>query len=112
MAEQSIALDTLREAMKQLEAIPPAPFFASMRLLPSDHALRFTRGDREHVGAHPDFWAKIPASDRGMCQSAFAIEIVDLDLPCNRQRKVDFFSAMAAAVTFGPPTTKDQGDNW
>jgi len=110
MAEQSIALDTLREAMKQLEAIPPAPFFASTRFLPTDHALRFTRGDREHVGAHPDFWAKIPATDRGMCQSAFAIEIVDLDLPCNRHRLADFLYAMAAAMMAEPPTTKDQGD--
>lgn len=91
-------------AMKRLVAgIPPMPVFASCSLLPPDRALCFTYQGRQHVGAHPTMWAKVPTAER-TCVYTHAlrglgeIEIIDLDVSENRTQLENFFAALAGAT--------------
>ena len=95
---RSVTLDSIREAMKAIAEIPPPPFLGSCRLLPNAHALKFQFDGREYVGAHPDFWAKIPVSSRDQYASLWAMEIYDLDLSCNANRRAEFFGALLRAA--------------
>ena len=85
MSAATLSLEDIRKAMKLIDELPPEPFFAASALFPPHHAIRFARDGRDYCGAHPDFWKRIPASARGQAASLFAIEIVDLDIPINRE---------------------------
>lgn len=88
-------------AMKRLiDAVPLTPVFATWDEFPTSHAIRFQHDGRDFVGAHPDLWKKIPASDRGTSPNQlWAIRIIDLSLPCYREEKAKFLLAMRKAVT-------------
>lgn len=96
-----LIIETLRRAQKLIEDLGPVPFLASCSDFPSDHALRFTHDGREYVGAHPDFWAKVPVSTAPASPFQFGltpIENLDLDTPHSLRMKADFFTAMVHVV--------------
>lgn len=86
-----LTLDRLKDMMR---AIPPAPFYASSTLLPSDKAYKFEHGGRVHVGAHPDFWRQVP---KGEGRPSFAdVPVIDLDADGEASR--EFFQAMGSVM--------------
>lgn len=83
MDAKPFTMETLREAMEKIEALPPPPLFLSSRLFPSDKAIT-AKGKRDHVaGAHPSFWRRFEASqDRIRARSLDAlgrIQVVEVD---------------------------------
>lgn len=94
MSASGFTLEKLMAAKRLVDAMPPAPVFATWEHFPRDHAVKFNEGGRDYVGAHPDFWSKIPASERGTYQSLSAIKIIDLSLPFYAKEKAVFLAAM------------------
>ena len=97
----SLTIEKLRAAMEVLRNIPPAPFFASSRDLPMSKALMFKECNREYVGAHPDFWAKVPTEiasvEAQMLAAIGRIQIVDLDT--QPHRKAEFYKALCEVMS-------------
>ncbi len=96
MSDETMTLDKLKQAMDLVADIPPPPFLGSSKLLPADKAFRFHLDRRDYVGAHPDFWAKIPAGTLSGPASLGSVEIVDLDV--HTRKRAEFFEAMAVAM--------------
>ena len=94
----TLTLDMVHEAMRKVAAVPPVPFLASCALLPSDRAITFKDGGRDHVGAHPSVWAKLPPG-RGL-PGFEAVTIWDLDADTLRDKRAQFFAAMSRAMGF------------
>lgn len=98
---ETFSIETLRRAKKLVDDIGHAPFLASCSEFPADHAVRFTYEGREYVGAHPDFWAKVPVSTAPASPFQFGltpIEDLDSGTAHSLRMKADFFTAMAHVV--------------
>lgn len=81
---------------KLIAEVQPPPFWASSRNLPREHAISFKVGGTDYLGAHPDFWAKVP-SDITRPWNPFArIEVFDLDI--DPRRSTEFWAAFRAAA--------------
>ena len=93
----SYTIEKLQAAMDLIKDIPPAPFFGSSKEFPADRAMMFTVDRREYVGAHPDFWAKIPVSEGKIGNTPLnGIEIHNLDV--SPSRSAEFHGALAKAL--------------
>lgn len=99
-AGKTFTMEKLEEAMKLVADIPPPPFFASSRFLPADGALRFKWGNREYVGAHPDFWEKVMRQLPVVRQAAgfMDLTVVDIDDDAGEADRKAFFKAMTLAM--------------
>lgn len=99
----TFTIDALRDAQRKLEALGPAPFWASHSLLPADTAYKFTFRNVEYVGSHPDFWAKLAADPRVQVGfdfsplSSITIRNLDVDAAARQQ----FYEALAGAFASG-----------
>lgn len=103
MSVSPSAADLLAEMHRLMATIPAPPFFAACRMFPSDRAMVFEHEGREHIGAHPDLWAKVPAqkSSDPLGLGLNRIEIIDLDLSVNSRHRAAFFGAMAQVMLQG-----------
>lgn len=114
MSGEAFTLEKLLAAKRLVDAMPPCPVFAKWDQFPRDHAIRFQHEGREHVGAHPEFWDKIPASTRGQATNIGIIEIIDLSLPYYAEQKAAFLLAMRrwtlAALARAPLPPKDTAE--
>ena len=98
--DDTLTLEKLNAMLAAVADIPPPPFFASSKLLPSDHAVRFKLDGRDYAGAHPDFWAKVPKGDASARPMLGAIEIFDID--SHSVKRAEFMTAMATAMRAKP----------
>lgn len=98
-------MDALSEIFVNIEKMkrtlgdaPPAPFFASYRLLMPDRAVQFVHDGRIHLGAHPEFWWRMkPKQPQAVrLPPLFGIDIVDLD--SDELRRQAFVVAMLSAL--------------
>ncbi len=94
--QEGLTVEKLLASMKALGPIPPMPFMASSKLFPADYALKFTFENREHIGAHPDFWAKLPPGPASAGPNYGDIPVINLDV--DYRRRVAFFEAMSKTM--------------
>lgn len=89
------------EAMRRLEAAPPAPLLFSHDMFPGEVAIKMTDADgRDAYLAGPGFWAGLPKRQpnrQGDSIPLGAIEVIDARHPDGRQQMTDFL----ANVHFG-----------
>ena len=102
------SLEKLREANRLIERMAPPPFFASSSKLPADAAMMFKLNGRQYVGAHPDFWATIPAREMNAEGNPFPFSGITVwDLDVDRNRSADFFAAYARVLGTLTPDSQD-----
>lgn len=97
--EGSLTIKSLLAVRDKLKAIPPPPFLASSRNFPADNPIKFECDGRTYLGAHPDFWAKIPKREfdqSGVVNPWNGTAVHNLDL--HKGMAVVFLSAMAEAI--------------
>lgn len=92
--------DILADMYRLLEAIPPAPVFAQSNLFPGDSAWHFEKDGVKYTCAAKEFWEKIPNSvAKQDCTFILGgIEIVDIDIPANRQTRAKVMRAFVEAM--------------
>lgn len=104
MGEQTNSmLDAIYAAQQMMDALGPVPFWASHTLLPADAAYRFTFRNIEYVGAHPDFWAQLPAHPK--VRVSFDVNplgsITVRNLDADDAAREQFYDALAGAIAAG-----------
>lgn len=102
----TFTIGKLRAAQRLLENIPPPPFLASSKMLFADCAVMFEHNNRRYLGAHPDFWAKIPQREAEARNNPLA-DITVWDLDADRGQAAHFFAAYAAAIGAPPQDSQD-----
>lgn len=94
-------VESIIAAKRMLEELPPAPLFVSSTILPDEKALNFTFEKRDYVGAHPDFWARLPVGCLDLPSPIFGllggIRIVDID--ADAAARNEFWHALREVMT-------------
>lgn len=102
----TFTIEKLRATQRLIESLPPPPFFASSKMLFADCALMFEHSNRRYVGAHPDFWAKIPQRGAEVRNNPLA-DITVWNIDVDRSKAAIFFAAYAAFIGAPPPDSQD-----
>jgi hypothetical protein len=93
-----LTIAKLTEALAGVKKAPPCPFLASSVTAMPDKAIRFIDGEREHVLAHPDFWASFQRDAGHRANTINSVAIIDLDNPANMDKRRVFFEAFHRAA--------------
>ncbi|MBX9708152.1 MAG: hypothetical protein K2X61_09495 [Caulobacteraceae bacterium] len=99
-------LETLREAVKKLDALPPVPQLFSYSLWPQTSATVIEHEEGRRIFANPAFWRRcleadtntIKADILGYDRPFMGLPIIDLDLPANRQLRVNVMLDLVARL--------------
>ncbi len=90
----TLTIDKLLAMQRMMEALPPPPVFAAWNEFPKGRAIMFKDGGRQYVGAHPDFWEKLPVDRCTEYPSLSSITIIDLSLTRYADERFKFVLAM------------------
>jgi hypothetical protein len=98
MKDASLTLQTLLKMSELFDQLPPEPLLGSSANFPRDHALKFEFENRSYIGAHPDFWRKLPQSEAAVSPFQIgAIPIINLDV--DHSTMAEFITAMQRSWT-------------
>lgn len=94
----TLTLNQIRDAKRKLNSLPPPPVFASWDGFSREGAISIEVAGRTYVGAHPDFWAKLPGREFIHGPVLLPIQILDLSWPSNVAVKNLFIEKMRQAT--------------